>query len=355
MRGKVEEQVQFISLINVESLVGAEHPIRRIKKLVDEVLKKLSGKFEKMYSTEGRPSIPPEQLLKAKVLQALYTVRSDRQLCERMQTDLMFRWFLDLGLDKKVFDASSFSQNQRRLLEHEVADCFFKEVVKLARENKWVSDDHFSVDGTLIEAWASMKSFRPKGEPPKDGNGWSDFKGSKRKNETHQSVTDPESRLLKKSAGQEAKLCYAAHSVMENRNGLCVAFTVRQSVGEGTSEPQVAVEQLRKLKQRGWKPKTVGADKTYHCQHFVESLRRMKIKPHPALYETKDKMGIILNGGYRASQVVRKRIEEIYGWTKTIGGFRKSRYRGEARTHACGQYVVASLNLLRMAKLQGAT
>ena len=355
MRGHIEEQPEFISLINVDNLIAREHPIRRIKKMVDEVLGKMSRRFEAMYASQGRPSIPPEQLLKAKVLQALYTVRSDRQLCVRMQTDLLFRWFIDLGLDEQVFDASSFSQNQQRLLQHEVADTFFAEVVKLAKAQGWISDDHFSVDGTLIEGWASMKSFRPKGEDkPGDGNGWSDFHGQKRSNDTHESTTDPETKLTRKGNGQEAKLCFGAHSVMENRNGLCVLFDVRPAIAE-CSESRVAVEQLRRLKRRGYRPQSVGADKGYHSRHFVESLRRLKIKPHPALLCNRDPMGVILNAAHQASQRVRKRIEEIFGWVKTVGGFRKSRYRGVARTHAASQYVVASLNLLRMAKLQLAT
>jgi len=342
-------------LINVETMISQGHPIRRIKKMVDEVLGKMSKRFEEMYSKEGRPSIPPEQLLKARILQALYTVRSDRQLCARLQTDLMFRWFLDMGLDEEVFDASTFSQNQKRLLQHEVADAFFAEVVKLARNQGWVSDDHFSVDGTLIEGWASMKSFRPKDEEPKDGNGWNDFKGKKRSNDTHQSITDPETRLARKGMGKEARLCFGAHGVMENRHGLCVAFEVRPAMGLGQSEPQVAVDQLRKLKRRGYRPNSVGADSFYHSQHFVESLRKMKITPHPALMPKRDPMGIVLDQTHRASQVVRRQIEKIFAWIKTTGNFRKSRYRGVARTHASSQYVVASLNLLRMVKLQMAT
>ena len=355
MRGQKPQQPGFISLINVEQLIAGEHPIRRIKRLVDEVLRRMNGAFDAMYAEAGRPSIPPEQLLKARVLQALFTVRSDRQLCARLQTDLMFRWFLDLGLDERVFDASTFSQNQKRLLAHAVADEFFAAVVDLAREGGWVSDDHFSVDGTLIEGWASLKSFRPKGEknePGGPGNPWSDFHGEKRGNDTHESTTDPETKLARKSAGKEARLCFGAHAAMENRHGLCVLFDLRPAAGAEHSEPRVAAGQVERLRQRGFTPKSVGADKNYHAASFVEGLRDLGVEAHPALIANRDPMGVILHAAHAVSQRLRKRIEEIFGWIKTTGGFRKSRYRGLARSHAAGQYVVATLNLLRLAKLQ---
>jgi transposase len=356
MRGQPEPEPSFISLINVEQLIAREHPIRRIKRAVDEVLRRMEATLAGMYARRGRPSIPPEQLLKAKVLQALYSVRSDRQLCARLQTDLMFRWFIDLGLDEKVFDASSFSQNQQRLLAHEVADHFFAAVVELAREEGWVSDEHFSVDGTLIEGWASLKSFRPKdegGAGPGPGNPWMDFHGEKRSNQTHQSTTDPETRLARKGPGQESRLCFGAHAVMENRHGLCVSFAVRPVSAE-QSEPRVAAGQIADLRRRGFRPQSVGADKGYHTTHFVEGLRALGVEAHAALVRGRDPMGIVLTTAHAVSQRLRKRIEEIFGWSKTTGGFRQSRYRGVARTHAAGQYVVATLNLLRMAKLQTA-
>jgi transposase len=359
MRGQREVQPGFISLINVEHLIARDHPVRRIKATVDEVLRRMEPLFDAMYASQGRPSIPPEQLLKAKVLQALFTVRSDRQLCARLQTDLMFRWFIDLGLDAKVFDASSFSQNQKRLLAHEVAGRFFAEVVDLAREQGWVSDEPFSVDGTLIEGWASLKSFRPKSEieaggaGPGPGNPWMDFSGEKRSNETHVSTTDPEVKLARKAAGQAAKLCFGAHATMENRHGLCVSFDVRE-VAAKTSESRVAAEQIVGLQKRGFQPKTVGADKGYHTHHFVETLRENGVEAHAALVKGWDLMGMVVDTAHAVSQRIRKRIEEIFGWVKTTGGFRKSRHRGVARTHAAGQMVVATLNLLRMAKLAGA-
>ena len=351
MRGKPTTQTSFVSLIDVEALIAADHPIRRIKALVDTVLEGMDAHFEEMYVEGGRPSIPPERLLKAKVLQALFTVRSDRQLCARLQTDLMFRWFIDLPPDQAVFDASTFSQNQARLLRHAVADLFFSEVVSLAKQHGWVSNDHFSVDGTLIQAWASIKSFKPKGtgKGPGAGNPWTDFKGEKRRNDTHASTTDPEAKLIKKGPGQEARLCFAGHATMENRHGLCVLFEVRSATGE--PEAEVAVEQAVELKNRGFRIKSIGGDKNYHTAGFVAGVREHGIAPHPALCDHRARMGIRRSAAYTVSQRLRKRIEEIFGWAKTVGGFRKSRYRGVERSHAAGQYVIAALNLLRMAKL----
>lgn len=351
MRGRRQAQGNFVSLINVEELIAADHPIRRIKAMCDEVLGRMGEHFEEIYAAEGRPSIPPETLLKGKVLQALYTLRSDRQLCARLQTDLMFRWFVDLSLDQPVFDASTYSKNQERLLRHEVADLFFSEVVNLARTHGWISDDHFSVDGTLIEAWASMKSFRKKGADsgPGGGNGWSDFRGEKRSNDTHASTTDPEAKLLRKGNGKEARLCFAGHATMENRNGLCVLFDVKPAVG--APESAVAVEHMTELQNRGFNPRTFGADRGYHTEEFVSGARERGIVPHPARKDGQKTLHVLLTAAHAASQKVRKRIEEIFGWSKTTGCFRKSRYRGVERTHAQGQYVVASWNLVRMAKL----
>jgi transposase len=351
MRGQIPTQPSFVSLINVETMIPAEHPIRAIKRMCDEVLRTMSRHFDEIYAADGAPSIPPETLLKGKVLQALYTVRSDRQLCARLQTDLLFRWFVDLPLEEAVFDASTYSKNQARLLQHEVADLFFYEVVELARRHGWVSDDHFSVDGTLIEAWASLKSFRPKGDDqgPGAGNGWMDFKGEKRRNDTHASTTDPEAKLVRKGAGKEARLCFGAHATMENRHGLCVLFEVQPAVG--APESAVAVDQMTELGNRGFRPKTVGADKGYHTAEFVSGLREQGIVPHPARKDGQKTLHVLLTLAHAISQKLRKRIEEIFGWTKTTGCFRKSRYRGVERTHAQGQYVVATWNLVRMAKL----
>ena len=351
MRGHRQSQGSFVSLVDVEQLIAADHPIRRIKAMCDKALTGMGAHFEEIYAREGRPSIPPETLLKGKVLQALYTVRSDRQLCARLQTDLMFRWFVDVSLEQAVFDASTYSKNQERLLKHEVADLFFSEVVNLAKKHGWVSDDHFSVDGTLIEAWASMKSFRPKGEDqgPGSGNGWTDFKGEKRCNDTHESTTDGEAKLVRKGPGKEARLCFGGHATMENRNGLCVLFDVAPAVG--APESSVAVEQMQELQNRGFDPKSVGGDKGYHTKEFVTGARELGIVPHPARKDGQKTLHVLLTLAHAASQKVRKRIEEIFGWAKTTGCFRKSRYRGVARTHAQGQYVIATWNLVRMAKM----
>ncbi len=351
MRGQLPNQPSFISLINVETMIPETHPIRVIKRMCDEVLARLSPHLDRIYAADGAPSIPPETLLKGKVLQALYTVRSDRQLCDRLKTDLLFRWFVDLPLDTEVFDASTYSKNQQRLIQHQVAELFFTAVVELARHHGWVSNEHFSVDGTLIEAWASMKSFRPKDEPkgPGSGNAWMDFKGEKRGNDTHRSTTDPEARLLRKSPGQAAKLCFGAHLAMENRHGLCVRFAVTPALG--VTESEVAIDQLAELKATGFRPRTVGADKGYHNQGFIAGARELGVVPHPALKQGQDPLRVRLTATQALSQLIRKRIEELIGWCKTTGNFRKSRYRGVERTNAQGQYVAIACNLVRMAKL----
>lgn len=351
MRGQSSKQRSFISLIDVETLIAADHPIRNIKRMCDEVLSGMSRAFDRIYSDKGAPSIPPETLLKGKVLQALYTVRSDRQLCARLQTDMMFRWFADMPLEGDVFDASTYSKNQARLLSHEIADLFFAKVVEMARENRWISEDHFSVDSTLIDSWASMKSFRPKDDDqgPGAGNNWTDFKGEKRSNDTHASTTDSQAKLIRRGQGQGARLCFAGHAAMENRNGLCVSFEIKPAVGAPESE--VAVEQMRRLRKRGFRPKSVGADKGYHSAHFVHGLRKQKIVPHPARIRGRKAYRVVESAAHATSQRIRKRIEEIFGWAKTVGCFRKSRYRGIQRTHSQGQYVLAAWNLLRMAKL----
>ncbi|MDP0501672.1 MAG: IS5 family transposase [Verrucomicrobiota bacterium JB022] len=358
MRGKVSRQLDAVALINLESLIPAKHPIRRIKQLVDAVLVELEDEFEQMYAELGRPSIPPERLLKAKVLCALYSVRSDRQFCERLRYDLLFQWFLDLNPSEGSFNASTFSKNADRLLRHHASELFLLEVVELARSHDWISDEHFSVDGTLIEAWASMKSFRPKDEKDDEGRGpggFADFKGQKRSNQTHGSKTDPEAKLLKKSAGSAAQLCFGAHAVMENRHGLCVLFDVRSAVGKGCTEHEVALEQLDELTMRGFEPRTVGADRGYHNQQFVRACREREIAPHVAQVKGRRTPGLdgrtTRHPGYRVSQRIRKRIENLFGWIKTTGAFRKTRYRGVERTHFQAQLVAAACNLVRMAKL----
>ena len=239
MRGKKQAQRQFVAMIDVNARIPQGHPIREIKRLSDEVFSRLSPRFEAMYSEIGRPSIPPERLLGARLLMALFSVPSERAFCERLRYDLLFQWFLDLELEEEPFDASTFSKNQQRLLEHQVADEFLAEVVDVLRQRNLLSEEHFSVDGTLIDAWASLKSFRPKDEKdqgPKDSNGWGDFSGQKRSNDTHESTTDPQAKLLKKGEGKEAKLCFTGHAVMENRHGFSSQLRT-DPVGGGDREP----------------------------------------------------------------------------------------------------------------------
>ena len=355
MRGRKAAQSNFICLVNVEDRIARGHPIREVKRLIGEVFRRLDPEFEDLYSQQGRASIPPERLLGAKVLMALYSIRSDRQFCERLKYDLLFQWFVDLNPDEETFDASSFSKNQERLLQHHVSELFFAAVVEIARERQWVSNEHFSADGTLIEAWASMKSFRPKNnqQRPGSGNSWMNFSGEKRSNETHQSTTDPEAKLLKKSKGQQAKLCFGAHAIMENRHGLCVHIAAHPSVG--VTESEMVLEQMDDLQDRGFEPETMGADKGYHNESFVRGCRERGVKPHAALIEGRKVEGLdgrtSRSKGYATSQVIRRRIEELFGWMKTIGGLRKSRYRGVDRTHMAVQFCAAASNLLRMAKL----
>jgi len=358
MRGRSTAQTSLLTFIDIESRIPAQHPIREVKRLVGEVFRRLDGHFEALYAGHGRASIPPERLLGAKVLMALYSVRSERQFCERLRYDLLFQWFLDINPDElgALFEASSFSKNQQRLLAQATTERFFAEVVEVARTRGWLSNEHFSVDGTLIEAWASMKSFRPKNEPPAGpgaGNAWTDFHGEKRSNETHQSTTDPEAKLLRKGLGKEAKLCFAGHAVMENRHGLCVLFEVRPAIG--VSESEAAAQQIAQLQARRFAPRTVGADKGYHSRTFVQGCREAGVTPHVAELKGRAVEGFDAatkaEPGYAVSQRLRKRIEEIFGWAKTTGGFRKTRYRGVERTHACGQMVAAAYNLIRLAKL----
>ena len=350
MRGTLKSQPELVCLISPETVVPKEHPIRTIKKYIDEVLRRMSPEFEAMYAQQGRPSIPPERLLKAKVLIALFSVRSENLFVEQLHYNLLYRWFLDMDLAEPVFDNSTFSKNQQRLMQHEAAKIFFAQVVALAREQGWVSDEHFSVDGTLIEAWASQKSFVPK-EPrgPDEGAGGENFHGQKRSNQTHQSTTDPEARLRKKSPGQEAKLSFGLHALMENRHGLYV--DLRVSPAAGVTESDVALEMLREQKSA----RSVGADKGYHFGPFVQGCRALGLAPHVAMARGRQIAGLdgrtTRTAAYAWSQKVRKQIEEGFGWIKTIGGLRKTRFKGVGRTQLCAYFVGAACNLVRMARL----
>jgi transposase len=361
MRGVADKQTSMWAFVSIEERIPSDHPLRGIKKLADRRLETLSAVFNRMYSQVGRPSIAPERVLKSLLLMALYSVRSERQLCEQLRYNLLFRWFLDMELEEGSFDATVFSKNRERLMKHDVGRLFFDAVMNQARQANLISEDHFSVDGTLIEAWASLKSFRPKGEDrPRDkgqgdpGNRWVDFHGEKRSNDTHESKSDPESLLARKGPGKEAKLCYGAHALMENRNGLLVDLKVTQA--SGTAEREAAEQMIKRQRQKGVGVKSLGADKNYDTRGFVDFLRGRKILPHVAA-NTKRKGGSAIDGrttrhgSYSVSQRIRKRIEEIFGWMKTVGGFRKTRYRGTDRTQLAAWWVGAAYNLARMAKL----
>lgn len=356
MRGQVDPQSGMFHYFSAESRVPADHPLRAIKKLADTALREISAELDGLYSAVGRPSIAPERLLKGQLLMALYSVRSDRQLCEQLDYNILFRWFLDMNLEEATLDQSNFSRLRTRLVETDIARRFFDEVVRLARTKHLLSPDHFTVDGTLIDAWASFKSFKRQDsdEPPKpgDGSGMVDFKGEKRSNATHQSTTDPQARLMRKGNGQPAKLSYGAHVLMENRSGLCVDVLVTPST---RAEHQAARELLTRARRRRIHPQTLGADKGYCVKEFVQHLREHKIRPHIARIEGRHTPGLdkrtTRTEGYQISQRKRKRVEEIFGWMKTVGGMRKTRFIGEAKTQMAAFMSAAAYNLLRIAKM----
>jgi transposase/IS5 family transposase len=365
MRGRGEGQRQMAAFVDINRRIPEAHPIRRIKAIADAQLKGLSASFDGMYSAHGRRSIPPERLLKACVLMALYSVRSERAFCERLEYDLLFQWFLDMELSEHAFDASSFAKNRVRFMGAEIAKKFFEAVVQSARDANLLSQDHFTVDGTLIEAWASLKSFRradEKKQPPPDdpGNPSVDFHGETRSNETHTSTTDPEAKLMRKGPGKEAKLAFSAHVLMENRHGLCVETSV--ATATGTAERAEALKMVERAQAKGFKVKTLGADKAYDTQAFVEELRKADVVPHVAQNEHARKRSSIdgrttRHASYRLSQRLRKRVEEVFGWGKTIGGLRKTRYKGVERSGFWVTLSLATYNLLRIARLtpNGAT
>lgn len=346
----------MLSLLSPEQRVPKEHPLRRIKQLADAALAELSPVFDEMYAVRGRPSVPPERLLKASLLMAFYTVRSERLFCEQLDYNLMFRWFLDMNMVEDSFDHSTFSLNRERLLKHDVAGRFFAAVVEQARSAGLMSDDHFTVDGTLIDAWASMKSFQRKAagkqKPPDDpGNPSINFRGEKRSNETHQSKTDPESELARKGPGQPSRLAFSGHALMENRHGLLVDL----QIARGNESERAAALGLLVNNVEG--PATVAGDRGYDVRSFVEGCRSLGITPHVAQYEHRASTidaRTTRHDGYRISQRIRKRVEEIFGWLKTVANFRKSRYRGIERTQLAAHLNGAAYNLLRIAKLTAA-
>jgi len=355
MRGnEVKTDAMFVYL-SPESFVPKEHPLRPIRVMVDTALAKLDTKFNALYSHTGRPSIPPEQLLKALLLQALFSVRSNRLLVEQINYNILFRWFIGLGLDEKVWDHSSFSTNLERLIDAEVSRLFLAKIVDQASTAGLISSEHFSVDGTLIEAWASIKSFRPKDDDPKPPVGRNqerDFHGEKLSNETHVSTTDPEARLYKKGKGKEARMSFMGNAMMENRNGLIVEGVVTQATG--TAEREAAVEMVAEV--AGKRRITVGGDKGYDTHGFVEDLRELQATPHVA-QNTERNGGSAIDGrttrheGYRVSLRIRKRIEEVFGWIKTIGNLRKTRHRGTAKVDWYFVLALSAYNLVRMRNL----
>lgn len=354
MRGTTNPQSSMLCLLNPEELVARDHPLRAIKALADGALTSMSPFLDAMYASCGRASVPPEVLLKAKLLSALFSIRSDRQFCEQLRYNLLFRWFLDLDMLGDAFDHSTFSKNQERLLAHDAAGQFFATVVAHAKAKGLMSAEHFSVDGTLIEAWASIKSFRPKTEGDDgDRNGWADFRGTKRSNDTHESKTDPEARLARKGNGQEAKLCFSGHAMMENRNGLLVDVRVLEANGYAEREAALA---MIDDPATGNAPSTLGADKGYDTKDFVAACRERGVTPHVARNEHAKRSSAIderttRHAGYAVSLIVRRRVEQIFGWMKSVGGLRRSRWRGRAKTQLAAYLVGAAYNLLRIAKL----
>jgi transposase len=353
MRGEDSKQEAMFSYVSPEQRVPQDHPLRPLREMVDGILKEMSGRFARLYADRGRPSIAPERLLRALLLQIFYSVRSERMLMEQLDYNLLFRWFVGMEMDEAVWDHAVFSKNRERLLNHEVAEAFFRRVLK--RAQPYLSDEHFTVDGTLLEAWASQKSFRPKDEDssaagtPREA----DFHGERRTNDTHQSSTDPDCRLYKKSKGSEAKLSYLGHVLMENRNGLLLRTMVTQA--DGTAEREAALRMAKTM--RTTQRVTLGGDKNFDTRDFVSRLRQMKITPHVAQNE-KRLGGSAIDGrttrhpGYAISQQKRKRVEQSFGWMKMIGLLRKVKWRGLRKVRWWFTFVGAAYNLIRLRRLR---
>ena len=362
MRGGDERSGSLFSYVDLEARVGKAHPLRTIRAIVNEALSALAGEFSALYSPIGRPSIPPEKLLRAMLLQAFYSIRSERQLMERLEFDLLFRWFVGIGVDDAAWDHSVFSKNRERLLEGDIAAKLLSAVLAHPRVKRLLSTDHFSVDGTLIEAWASMKSFKPKDgsdEPPADGDGRNreaDFHGEKRSNDAHASITDPEARLYRKGPGKEAKLCFMGHALMENRNGLVVDACLTPADGHAER-----VAALHMIEPRADRPQaiTLGADKAYDAEDFVNELRSMKVTPHVA-QNTSGRSSAIdcrttRHAGYAVSQRIRKRIEEAFSWIKMVAGQEQTKFRGCDRVGWAFSFAATAYNLTRLPKLLAAS
>ena len=363
MRGSDARSGSLFSYVDLEQRIPAKHPLRAIKGIVEDVLISLDTEFERLYEGTGRQSIAPERLLRASLLQAFYSVRSERQLMEQIDYNLLFRWFVGLGIDDPVWDHSTFSKNRDRLLDADVAAKFLEAVLRHRQVRRFLSDDHFSVDGTLVEAWASLKSFRAKDggdEPPSPGrNGERDFRGETRANDTHESTTDPEAKLYRKGNGQPAKLYFMGHALMENRSGLVVQAHLSQA--SGTAEREAAIHMVNRQSPGSSRRITLGADKGYDAASFVGDLRHMAVTPHIARNDTVTKTGkrrrsaidarTMRHPGYQVSQRARKRIEEAFGWAKTIGGLARTKLRGTKRVAFKFTFTMAAYNLIRMPRL----
>jgi transposase len=363
MRGEDRTSGALFSYVDIEARMPAKHPLRAMRRLTDAALAELDAAFSALYDKGGRPSIPPERLLRATLLQCLYSIRSERQLVERLEFDLLFRWFVGLSIDEEVFDASVFSKNRDRLLTHEIAQGFLSSLLGLPEVKALLSAEHFSVDGTMLKAWASMKSFRPKdgsGEPPPPGrNGEANFRKTERSNATHASTTDRDARLYKKGDGQESRLAYLGHALMENRNGLVVA--AEATLATGTAEREAAAALSERLPEGA----TLGADKNYDAEAFVEGLKARRIEPHVAINGTVSKNGtarktavpseIAASLRYAISQRLRKRIEECFGWSKTVGGIAQVKLRGLDKVRAVFVFAVAAYDIVRLPKLLAPT
>jgi len=357
MRGSDERSGSLFSYVDLEARVPKDHPLRAIREIANAALSELSADFGQMYAPLGRPSIPPEKLLRGSLLQAFYTIRSERQLMERLEFDLLFRWFVGLGIDDPVWDHSVFSKNRDRLLEGEIAAKFLAAILNQPRVRELLCSDHFSVDGTLVEAWASIKSFKPKtdrgSEPPSGGgrNAEVDFRGEKRSNQTHASTSDPDARLYRKGSGMEAKLCFIGHALMENRHGLFV--DTRLTAASGHAERLAGLDMIEPRADRPHAI-TLGGDKNFDTRDFVMELREMNVTPHVAQNTSRSSAidgRTTRHPGYAVSQRIRKRIEEGFGWMKTIGGMRKTKYRGLEKVGWSFTLAAAAYNLIRLPKL----
>lgn len=367
MRGRPDSQNVMFVVADLDAVVPDDHPLRAIGRRADEELRRLRPHFEAAYAKTGRPSIPPERLIKATLLQALFSIRSERQLTEQIGYNMLFRWFLDMRLDEPVWDHSTFSKNRERFADAGLMRRFFEGSVARAIADEATSDDHFSVDGTLIEAWASMKSFRPRDEdddlPPGGRNGWKDFRGERRSNQTHVSKTDPEAMLARKGDGQASVLAHSMHVLMENRHGLIM--DVRVAGADGRAEREQAEAMVRRVRTRHWlRPKTLGMDKGYWDGHFLDRLERKHgVVPHVAVREgpirATDAGGQARlrakrrqrTRGYQTSQIIRRRIEPALGWMKQIGGLAKTRFVGRWKTQMCAYAAAAAYNFLRLAQM----